>query len=1285
MAKFTNELTIDVRPFLEALKKATAAAGGDVAKLEAALQGIEADIKIEADTSQAQAAIADVAAEARGIADARATVEIDTGAAVSNLKELEGEAKQAASDVEAAFAKVGDNLAASIAGGLAGGGIAALAQSGIGAITGAFGSAIDSGREFIASQKDLAAATGATGEELAGLQQAAKDAFIGGVGESIGEATKVIQQSQNLLGDVFNPEQLAQFSTQAAALGNLYDKDVNEVILKSSTFVKQFGLDSQRASDLVALGLRDAGTAQDDFLDSIAEYSQLAKEAGFSAEEFVGVLTRGGEEGVFNTDKIADSLKEAQIRLQAGDITKAITDLGGKVPQALGKSISEIVKLGEQGQLSVKEVLEQSARVVEESFAAGEIGPQLRSQLQIAVAGTPAEDLGAELYGKIFGAPIDTDQIIANAQSAGQAASQAAGQYLTFDTFIREFELAFAEVSAVILQIVSDVFPRIKAAFETVITALKPTFEIIGTIFGGAIMVAIDLIIGAISGLGEGLMILKPILPFLIGGFAAWAVATNATAIAAGLAAAAQAVLNAVMAANPIGLVVVAVVGLIAVLGTLADALGDSAAEQLDAANAQKEYLEGQIASNKEQQKTVQGTQQLASRYEELAKKTNRSAEETEELNKIQRELDRQYPDLIDQTKSFEQNLAGVAEISKRTTGEMDSLVKKAGELDKTLQETNKRIAELGRDVALEDLQDAFGSFEFFGSAANNKFRKELQKRVDQYEKAIRQIKTEEQARALTNQLLDFVNAQGEALGDSKQLLDITNKILAVEKAAAGAVRARAGATEAAAEAAADTPPPTPVPDPAPDPDATKKTTTQLEKALKAYRDIERTNKVLLDQDLKRLELRSDLSAEERKASQELLKFQFAGKLQEEAQRIFKATLDEFGLFVSTGLKLVGDQTDLEIREIFIGLAKDAPEIPLLVAPEPQARDRVRAAVEGLRLAVPIDLPIAEGETDRVESSLKTLQDKLAESLKSIFKTTTDTQADELEKQSDNLKAQLKRNEISYQEYNGKLSEIDAKRTTEADLAGKALGAVLGSVGAVAGDVASESFAKVGKSADAAYKLASEGAKLSTDEQTKLKGETLDIGATFGELGIAAGATFAQMVADGASASEALSAALKETLKAAVKAFIPTIFANYLAFIPPPFNAVAAAAAVALLNGLVDQYLAFEQGGLVPGGEQLIRVNEAGQEFVMNAKATKKYGPMLEAMNSGRDIGMVGSDVVATLDSRLERVEMAIRGLGQEISRRTRVEGELVFAGGAKTLVGTFDTMSTYNKRRKLK
>lgn len=53
--------------------------------------------------------------------------------------------------------------------------------------------------------------------------------------------------------------------------------------------------------------------------------------------------------------------------------------------------------------------------------------------------------------------------------------------------------------------------------------------------------------------------------------------------------------------------------------------------------------------------------------------------------------------------------------------------------------------------------------------------------------------------------------------------------------------------------------------------------------------------------------------------------------------------------------------------------------------------------------------------------------------------------------------------------------------------------------------------------------------------------------------------------------------------------------------------------------------LGFATGGLVPAGERVIRVNERGQETVMNAQATRKYGNVLNAMNRGRSITPVGN------------------------------------------------------------
>lgn len=72
----------------------------------------------------------------------------------------------------------------------------------------------------------------------------------------------------------------------------------------------------------------------------------------------------------------------------------------------------------------------------------------------------------------------------------------------------------------------------------------------------------------------------------------------------------------------------------------------------------------------------------------------------------------------------------------------------------------------------------------------------------------------------------------------------------------------------------------------------------------------------------------------------------------------------------------------------------------------------------------------------------------------------------------------------------------------------------------------------------------------------------------------------------------------------------------------PPNPALAIIAGVTgaaqLAVAASAQIPAFEKGGLVKGGEQIIRINERGEEYVVNARATSKHKDALEAINKDR-------------------------------------------------------------------
>lgn len=418
--------------------------------------------------------------------------------AKTELNKLEQAAKDVDASLEAAFdgeavggfqgalaglkGGLSDAFSGGLIGGLAGGGIAAGVQAGVGAIVDGFGAVVDAGRGLISAQGDLQAQTGATGAEFEALKKEADEAFLGGVGESVAEATKIISNAKVVLKDALPTEQIGEFTARAQALGNLYDKDVNEVIAKSTPFIKQFGLDGDQAFNLIALAAKEGKTSQDDVLDTLAEYSQLLDEAGFSAEEFTGALVVAGQEGLFNTDKIADSIKEAQIRLKAGDTAKAFTDIKDQLPKALGDTLGNLEQLASSGQITIREFLQKSGESIKTAFDSGQISEAMATQLQVAVAGTPAEDIGVEAYNKIFAAPIPTDEITKKATEAGQAAQNAVGQYLSFDAVGRNLSLAFEKGSAAIVGVINDIASFVIPIFTE---TLGPAFESFSTTMTG--------------------------------------------------------------------------------------------------------------------------------------------------------------------------------------------------------------------------------------------------------------------------------------------------------------------------------------------------------------------------------------------------------------------------------------------------------------------------------------------------------------------------------------------------------------------------------------------------------------------------------------------------------------------------------------------------------------------------------------------------------------------------------------------------------------------------------
>ena len=97
---------------------------------------------------------------------------------------------------------------------------------------------------------------------------------------------------------------------------------------------------------------------------------------------------------------------------------------------------------------------------------------------------------------------------------------------------------------------------------------------------------------------------------------------------------------------------------------------------------------------------------------------------------------------------------------------------------------------------------------------------------------------------------------------------------------------------------------------------------------------------------------------------------------------------------------------------------------------------------------------------------------------------------------------------------------------------------------------------------------------------------------------------------------------LNDTIKNAIKAKIAEATATQIAWVieilPWPLNAAVAPLAGLAIGALFDTLVPkFEYGGYPEGKNAIVQVNEKGQEFIVNAKATAKYSDILERMNAG--------------------------------------------------------------------
>ena len=404
--------------------------------------------------------------------------------------------------------------------------------------------ALNLSNDFDKAFNTLVTRTGAVEEEFESLNNAMENVYTNNFGESIEDVANsmaIVKTNTKLTGD-----ELQLATERALLLRDTFEFEVNESTRSAKMLMDQFGLSSDEAYNLIVQGAQNGLDKNGDLLDTINEYSVHFNQLGIGAEEMFNMLINGAENGTFSVDKLGDAVKEFGIRVKDGTTDNAFKELGLDVDRTTEK-------FGAGGD-AAKEALGQVTAAL---FNIED--PIKQNILGVEMFGTMWEDLGVDgvkalmnMQGEISTTSTALEDI--NNQKYDDIGSALSG-------LGRQMQVSVIEpLGEELKPVVEDVISYLQANGPEIKEILKGIVEKIGE-FVEFIVNNSSTIISTIAGVATGLLAwnVASIIKGVVGAIKAFKLANEGATVA-------QWLLNAAMNANPIGLIISIIAGLVAAI-----------------------------------------------------------------------------------------------------------------------------------------------------------------------------------------------------------------------------------------------------------------------------------------------------------------------------------------------------------------------------------------------------------------------------------------------------------------------------------------------------------------------------------------------------------------------------------------------------------------------------------------------------------------------------------------------------------------------------------------------
>lgn len=226
-------------------------------------------------------------------------------------------------------------------------GVTAVAGA-IGGMALAIKAGVNQATELDDAMAKFQAQTGASSNEMSKFKNIARDVWSNNFGEDISDVADMMARVKQQMQGISDVD-LKDVTEDLLTLRDTFGMDENETLRGAQQLMKQFGITSQEAFDLMATGAQNGLNKSDELGDNIAEYSGKFKQAGYSADEYFQLMQNGLDGGAYNLDKVNDAINEVTTRLVDGNIEGALDSFDTKT--------QDVFKAWQEGRKTQKDVV----------------------------------------------------------------------------------------------------------------------------------------------------------------------------------------------------------------------------------------------------------------------------------------------------------------------------------------------------------------------------------------------------------------------------------------------------------------------------------------------------------------------------------------------------------------------------------------------------------------------------------------------------------------------------------------------------------------------------------------------------------------------------------------------------------------------------------------------------------------------------------------------------------------------------------------------------------------